>query len=98
MYGLPQAGILANQLLAQQLAPQGYEQCRHTPGLWRHKWCPILSSLVVDDFGIKYVGKQHPDHLINAIEQYYDFLKDWAGQLYCEITISGITNTELSTY
>ena len=87
MYGLPQAGILANQLLTKRLAPHGYEQCRHTPGLWRHKWRPILFSLVVDDFGIKYVGKQHADHLIQAIEDHYEFSKDWAGQLYCGITL-----------
>ena len=44
MYGLPQAGILANQLLTKRLEPQGYYQCSHTPGLWRHKWRPILFS------------------------------------------------------
>lgn len=87
MYGLPQAGILANQLLTTRLAPHGYEQCRHTPGLWRHKWRPILFSLVVDDFGIKYVGKEHADHLIKAIEENYEFSKDWAGQLYCGIKL-----------
>jgi hypothetical protein len=87
MYGLPQAGILANQLLTQRLAPHGYEQCRHTPGLWKHKWRPVIFSLVVDNFGIKYVGKHHAKHLIKAIEEHYKFSKDWAGQLYCGITI-----------
>ncbi len=33
MYGIPQAGILANQLLTQRLEPHGYTQGRHTPGL-----------------------------------------------------------------
>jgi hypothetical protein len=87
MYGLPQAGIIANQLLTRRLQPHGYYQCRHTPGLWRHKWRPILFSLVVDDFGIAYVGKQHAEHLINAIEDDYEFTKDWTGTLYCGITI-----------
>ena len=87
MYGLPQAGILANQLLTNRLAPHGYEQCQNTPGLWRHKWQPILFSLVVDNFGIKNVGKQHADHLIQAIEEHYEFAKDWAGTLYCGITL-----------
>lgn len=32
MYGLPQAGLLANELLTQRLRPAGYYQCRHTPG------------------------------------------------------------------
>ena len=87
MYGLPQAGIIANQLLTKRLEPHGYFQCRHTPGLWKHKWRPILFSLVVDDFGIKYVGKQHADHLIQVIEQDYDFSQDWKGELYCGITL-----------
>jgi hypothetical protein len=34
MYGLPQAGIIANQLLTRRLQPHGYYQCRHTPGPW----------------------------------------------------------------
>jgi hypothetical protein len=34
MYGLPQAGILANQLIAHRLAIRGYHQTKFTPGLW----------------------------------------------------------------
>jgi hypothetical protein len=60
----------------------------HIPGIWRHKWSPVLFSLVVDDFGVKYVGKQHVDHLIASIEEHYTFSKDWAGQLYCGITLN----------
>jgi hypothetical protein len=33
MYGLPQAGILANKLLEERLNTRGYYQCQHTPGL-----------------------------------------------------------------
>jgi hypothetical protein len=87
MYGLPQAGILGNQLLTERLEPHGYYQCRHTPGLWQHKWRPIMFSLVVDDFGVKYVGKEHADHLIASVEKHYVFSKDWDGQLYCGIQI-----------
>jgi hypothetical protein len=32
MYGLPQAGILANHLIAKQLAPYDYQQTKTTPG------------------------------------------------------------------
>ncbi len=38
MYSPPQAGILANKLLEQQLTAKGYYHCQHTPGLWRHVW------------------------------------------------------------
>jgi hypothetical protein len=34
MYGLKQAGILANKLLQTRLAPFGYYPARHTLGLW----------------------------------------------------------------
>jgi hypothetical protein len=56
-YGLPQAGILANKLLKQRLAKHGYFEVPHTPGLFKHTSRPVQFTLVVDDFGIKYVGK-----------------------------------------
>jgi hypothetical protein len=69
MYGLPPAGIIiANQLLVKRLAPFGYYPVTHNPGLWRHKHHPILFPLVVDDFGVKYVGKEHADHLIDTLK------------------------------
>jgi hypothetical protein len=68
VYGLPQAGILAHKLLVKRLAPHGYAPTNHTPGLWTHKTRPILLSLVVDDFGVKYVGKEHADNLIATLK------------------------------
>jgi hypothetical protein len=70
MYGLPQAGILANQLLTKWLEPQGYYQCQHTPGLWWNKWHPIMFSLVVDAFGVKHVGKENADSQIASVEKH----------------------------
>jgi hypothetical protein len=67
VYVLKQAGLLANQLLKKRLAPFGYYPDRHTSGVWLHKTRPIAFSLVVDEFAVKYVGKQHADHLRNAI-------------------------------
>ena len=34
VWGLPQAGILANKLLQKRLLPHGYCECKHTPGQW----------------------------------------------------------------
>ena len=87
MYGLPQAGILANKLLRKRLAPHGYYELPHTPGLWKHVSLPIQFSLVVDDFGVKYVGKQSALHLINALKQSYEIKEDWEGALYCGISL-----------
>jgi hypothetical protein len=37
-YGLPQSGILANNLLCSRLVTEGFYESFSTPGLWRHKW------------------------------------------------------------
>ena len=88
MYGLPQAGKLAHDQLIDHLLPHGYYPCRHTPGLWRHHWRPIIFSLVVDDFGIKYVGRDHAIHFVQALQSHYPKVTvDWTGSLYCGITI-----------
>jgi hypothetical protein len=87
MYGLPQAGIFANQILAHRLAIHGYYQTKFTPGLWRHVNRPIQFTLVVDDFGVQYVGREHAQHLIYAPETEYTVSKDWTGALYCGITL-----------
>ena len=64
MYGFPQAGIIDYDQHVKILSPFGYAPTRYTPGLWRHKTCPISFSLCVDDFGIKYVGRKHAEHLL----------------------------------
>ena len=47
-YGLPQAGILANDLLRSRLVAEGFYEAEYTPGLWRHKWRPLYFCLIVD--------------------------------------------------
>eukprot|EP00804_Cyclotella_cryptica_P011478 CCRYP_016405-RA/>CCRYP_016405-RA protein AED:0.32 eAED:0.32 QI:0/0/0/1/0/0/3/0/516 len=59
----------------------------HTPGLWKHTTRPVSFTLVVDNFGIKYVGKEHADHLLNALKQHYTLEIDWSGTLYCGIAL-----------
>jgi hypothetical protein len=78
MYGLKKAGLLANQLLQTRLAPSGYYPARHIPGLWMHKTRPLSFSLVMDDFTVKYMGKQHADHLQNDLLKSYELATDWA--------------------
>ena len=46
----------ANRELRERLQKEGYYEARTTPGLWRHKCRPIQFCLVVDDFGVEYVG------------------------------------------
>ena len=88
VYGLPQAGALANKLLKQRLAPAGYFEVKHTPGLWRHVSRPVAFSLAVDDFGVKYVGRKNADHLVSAIKRHYPLSEDWKGNLYLGIHLN----------
>jgi hypothetical protein len=77
MYGLPQAGIIAQQLLETRLAVHGCHQSTTTPGLWRHDTRPICFTLVVDDFRVKYVNKVDAEYLLNTIQTYYKCSSDW---------------------
>ena len=87
MYRLPQAGRIENDFLAKNIAPHGYYQCWNTPYLWRHKWRPVMFYLVVDDFGVKYVGEKQAGHLITCIPKYYPVSADWTGELYCGVSL-----------
>jgi hypothetical protein len=53
MYGLPQAGIIAQELFKERLSKHGYHQSKIIPDFWTHKMRPIAFTLVVDDFAIK---------------------------------------------
>jgi hypothetical protein len=61
MYGLPQAGILTNEMLQRNLAK--------------------------DDFGVKYVGREHAEHLMACIKKNYNISSDWNGTAYCGLTL-----------
>jgi hypothetical protein len=87
VWGLPQAGILANKRLRQKLAPFRYYKCVNTPGLWYHETRPISFTLIVNNFGVKYINKVDIDHLIASIKTAYTLTKDWTGDLYCRIKL-----------
>ena len=89
MYGLPQSGLLANQQLQKALQRYVYYPCMHTIGLWKHKWRPITFTLVVDDFGIKYEGKEHDENLLQCLNKHYEKITVyWTGNLYCGIHLT----------
>jgi hypothetical protein len=111
MYGLKQAGLLSNQLLQTRLAPLGYYPACHTPGLWLHRTRPISFTLVVDDFTVKYVGKQHAEHLRDALLRTYELTTDWTATVYsgmtlkwdykhrtCDISMPGYVSNVLSKF
>ncbi|KAI2503216.1 Reverse transcriptase (RNA-dependent DNA polymerase) [Fragilaria crotonensis] len=89
MYGLPQAGRLANDQLIKFMAPHGYHPVALTPGLWKHSSRDIVFSLVVvDDFGIRYTSQADTDHLITTLERHYQVSVDWTGTRYCGLTLT----------
>jgi hypothetical protein len=59
----------------------------HTHRLWTHDTRPISFSLVVDDFGVKYVGREHAEHLMACIKKNYNISSDWNGTAYCGLTL-----------
>ena len=87
MPGLKQAGKIANIRLTNHLERYGYKPCPFTPSLWKHKERPISFTLVVDDFGVKYVGKEHFQHLTNALSGLYEITVDETGSKYLGMTL-----------
>ena len=85
MYGLPQTGLLDNELLEKRLNKHGYVQSKLVPGLWHHITRPIQFALTVDDFGVKYVGKEHANHLLKVLQELYKVTTDWTGTRYIGI-------------
>ena len=83
MYGLKQSGRIANDQLQAKLAKHGYYPTKTTPGLWKHTTQPIQFALVVEDFGVKYVGKEHAKHLIQALQESYQITIYWEGTVFC---------------
>jgi hypothetical protein len=88
MYGLPQAGRLANDQHVAFLAPHGYKPCALTPGLWQHTTQNIIFSLLVDDFGIRYSTRADADHLIATLKSTYEVSLDWTGSQYCGLSLN----------
>ena len=74
--GLHQSGILANNLLLTRLNKNVYFEATTTPGLWKHQWRTIQFCLIVDNFGIEYVGERHIYPLRDFLKQHYEITED----------------------
>ena len=59
IHGLPQEGKLENKYIRKTIRPHEYYEVSNILGLWKHISRPIDFSLVLDDFGAKYVGKDN---------------------------------------
>jgi hypothetical protein len=63
MYGLPQAGRVANDALVKQLPSLTHPTGLTTHGLFKHTTNSIMFALVVNDFGVQYTDKADVAHL-----------------------------------
>ena len=46
-----------------------------------------MFCLLVDEFGIEYVGERHALHLKSVLEEHYDITVNWKGDLYSGINL-----------
>ena len=84
---MPQSGKLSNDLLRKRLEKEQYYEVDGTSGLWRHTWRPIQFVLIVDDFGVEYVGKKHAQNLLNILKKYHTMSEDWEGKKFAGIDL-----------
>jgi hypothetical protein len=45
-------------------------------------------SLIVNDFGVEYVGRHHTHHLWDIIQKHYNITENWKGNLYVGINLA----------
>ena len=55
--------------------------------MWPHRWKPFCSSLILDDFGVKFSGKEHAEHLIKALGG-YEIEINWEGKNVEELILT----------
>ena len=87
IYGLPQAGVLANKKLKSHLSSYRYVPTKRIPGPWTHVTEYIKFILCVDDFLIKWVDKQDSQHLLDTLKNMYAISTDWDAGAYCGVTL-----------
>ena len=69
-------------MLAKILNKRGYYQVKYRKGLWLHKTKKILFTLVVDNFGVKYISREDAKELVSILEETYPCKYNWSGKQY----------------
>lgn len=87
LYGMKQAGYIANKEIVEHLSNNGYTQAPNTPCLFRHHTDDIEFTLITDDFGVRYGNKVAADKLLEVMSRKYTMTHDWSGIKYAGFDI-----------
>ena len=83
IYGLAQAGRLAQERLLKHLEAHDYIPISPlNPCMFKHKSRDITFSLVVDDFGVVYKNEEDVEHMLTSLRELYKVKEDWVGSSY----------------
>ena len=89
IYGLAQAGRLAQKRLFEHLNQRGYHAISPlNPCIFRHERDDIVFCLVVDDFGVKYREEAQARRLMDVLKEVYTIKEDWSGTSYVGFNIA----------
>ena len=87
MYGLPQAGKIANELLIKRMRTAGYHPCQFTQRLWRHVWRPVTFTFGSRQFWNQVQGRRTGNPFEKTLEKWCDVTVDWTGSKYVGISL-----------
>jgi len=65
-----------------------FEIRKGMPSMWKQAQLPFSFTLVVNDLGVKYVGKETAHHLIRTLNKQYKTTVDWKGNNYLGLNIA----------
>ena len=82
LYGMKQAGYLANIDVVKLLNDNGYTAPFSTPCLFSHHTDDIDFTLITDDFGVRYGNKAAADKLLSVLSSKYPMTYDWDATKY----------------
>jgi hypothetical protein len=84
LYGMPQAGMLAQRDLDGILRAGGFYTTPTTPCLYKHRTRTIIFTVWVDDFFVIYKRNDRTDvdYLMSVLSTKYEFKTDWTGSNY----------------
>lgn len=87
LYGMKQAGYLANKDIVEHLANNGYNSCPNTPCLFKHVTDNVEFTLITDDFGVRYGDRAAAEKLFSVMSSKYPMTIDWEGKKYAGFNI-----------